>query len=180
MAIGVISALLVFLATVTAHLIAMHTRPTPRRFPAMAKAFLVSFPITIALAWLIWQKDAWREALAGVEHPAAAYGMAALLHVLFYFCFVECFYHVERAVTLRMVIELYEEPGHAMPLDEMLAHYPVDDMIRRRMEGLEHSGFVVRGADGRWRLTPKGRFFARAMQISSAIFNSKPQNERIP
>ena len=66
-----------------------------------------------------------------------------------------------------------------MPLDAMLAHYPVDDMIRRRLEGLQDSGFVEK-SDGIWHLTRKGRLFAIAMIISTAIFHSKPQNERLP
>ncbi|MCS6771608.1 MAG: hypothetical protein NZ740_06235 [Kiritimatiellae bacterium] len=180
MAVGVIAAVVVFIGWVVVHLLLMHVRPTPRRFQAMSVAALLSFPATPALTWLIWQNADWRAALAGAEHAASAYGMASLLHLLFYFCFVECFYHVERAVTLRMVIELFEEPGHAMQLDALLAHYPVDDMVQRRLEGLQQSGFVHCGGDGRWHLTPKGRFFARAMRVSSAVFNSKPQNERLP
>lgn len=179
MAIGLIAALLATLLWITLHLIAMHRRPTPRRFPAMSRAALLAFPLVPALIFIILHQPEWREALAGVEHPAAAYGMGILLHILFYFCFVECFYHVERAVTLRMVIELFEEPEKAMPLNAMLAHYPVDDMIRRRLEGLQESGFI-RHIDGIWHLTPKGRFFASAMKISSAIFHSRPQNERLP
>lgn len=178
MAIGVLAALIVFLLWASLHLAAMQIRPTPRRFPAMTRAFLRSFPLVPAIVFLILRNAEWREALAGIEHPAAAYGMGVVLHILFYFCFVECFYHVERAVTLRMVIELFDQPGRSMPLDAMLAHYPIDDMIRRRMEGLRVSGFV-RDDNGIWQLTPKGRLFASTMKISSAIFHSKPQNERI-
>lgn len=179
MAIGVLAALIVFVLWAALHLLSMHIRPTPRRFPAMTRAFLLSFPLVPLIVFVILRRPEWREVLAGIEHPAAAYGMGILLHILFYFCFVECFYHVERAVTLRMVIELFDQPGQAMPLDAMLAHYPVDDMIQRRLEGLRDSGFVWND-NGIWRLTPKGRLFASAMKISSAIFHSKPQNERIP
>lgn len=179
MAVGALAALVVFFLWASAHLVWMHVRPTPRRMAAMTRAFFVSFPLVPLFTWYVWRNPEWRSALAGVEHPIAAYGTGVLLHVLFYFCFVECFYHVERAVTLRMVIELFEEPGHAMPLDAMMAHYPVDDMIRRRLEDLRRAGFV-RHEDGYWRLTRKGRLFAATMRISSAIFHSKPQNERVP
>ena len=179
MAIGVIAALVATLTWVILHLVAMHIRPTPHRMPAMTRAFLLALPLVPAIVFVLWRNPEWRAALAGIEHPGAAYGMGVLLHVLFYFCYVECFYHVERAVTLRMVIELLEHPGGPPTLDAMLAHYPVDDMVRRRLEGMRDAGFV-RAEGGRWSLTPKGRFFAAAMRISSFIFNSKPQNERIP
>lgn len=179
MAIGALSAFVVFLLWASVHLARMHARPTPRRMAAMTRAFFVSLPLVPLFTWCLWRNPEWRLALAGFEHPVAAYGTGLLLHVLFYFCFVECFYHVERAVTLRMVIELFEEPGHAMPLEAMVAHYSVDDMIRRRLEDLRRAGFV-KDEGGYWRLTRKGRLFAAAMRISSTIFHSKPQNERVP
>jgi hypothetical protein len=179
MAIGVIAALAATLCWVILHVAAMHIRPAPRRMPAMTRAFLWALPLVPALVFAIWRQPDWREALAGVEHPAAAYGMGILLHVLFYFCFVECFYHVERAVTLRMVIEILEHPGGPPTVEALLNTYPVDDMVRRRLDGMRDAGFV-RENNGRWSLSAKGRLFASAMRISSIIFNSKPQYERIP
>jgi hypothetical protein len=179
MAIGVIAALAATLCWVILHLVAMHIRPAQRRMLAMTRAFLLALPLVPALVFAIGRNPEWRAALAGIEHPAAAYGMGLLLHVLFYFCFVECFYHVERAVTLRMVIEILEHPGGPPTVEALLNTYPVDDMVRRRLEGMRDAGFVLE-KNGRWMLTRKGRFFASAMRISSVIFNSKPQHERMP
>lgn len=179
MAIGVIAALLATLAWVAAHLAHMHLRPTRSRLSAMFRAFLASLPLVVLITLLILRQPHWHDALAGVEHPALAYGMGLLLEVLFFFCFVECFYHVERAVTLRMVIEIMDHPDGPPTLDDLVAAYPVDDMIRRRLQDLQRNGFLVRKGDG-WNLTGKGRVFAAVMQVSNAIFNSKPQNERLP
>lgn len=179
MAIGVIAALLATLAWVAVHLALMHRRPTRDRLAAMFRAFAASVPLVVLLVFVLLRHDGWREALAGVEHPALAYGMGLLLQVLFFFCFVECFYHVERAVTLRMVIEILDHPNGPPTLDELVAAYPVDDMIRRRLDDLRRNGFLQ--CDGeRWGLTAKGRLFASVMRVSNAIFHSKPQNERLP
>lgn len=179
MAIGVIAALLATLLWVTAHLVHMHLRPTRNRLSAMFRAFVASLPLVVLFTTLILRQADWRAGLAGAEHPALAYGMGLLLELLFFFCFVECFYHVERAVTLRMVIEIMDHPGGPPTLDDLVAAYPVDDMICRRLEDLQRNGFLVRDGE-QWNLTGKGRLFAAVMRVSNAIFNSKPQNERLP
>lgn len=179
MAIGILAALLATLTWVVAHLLHMHRSPAKDRLAKMFRAFAATLPLALALTAALLHHPEWRVALAGTEHPASAYGMAALMHVLFFFCYVECFYHVERAVTLRMVIEIQRHPGGPPTIPQLMSTYGVDDMIRRRLEDLKRNGFLE--FDGHlWRLTAKGRLFASVMRVSNAIFNSKPQNERLP
>ena len=179
MAIGVLAALTATLVWVVAHLLHMHRAPTKDRLAKMFQAFVATLPLALALAAVMLHQPEWRVALAGTEHPASAYGMAVLMHVLFFFCYVECFYHVERAVTLRMVIEIQRHPGGTPTVAQLASAYGVDDMIRRRLDDLKRNGFLKFDGE-RWHLTAKGRLFASVMRVSNAIFNSKPQNERLP
>ncbi len=143
----------------------------------MVIAFAASLPFVYA-AWRLLAVLPHIAGSAAMEAPGMGLFHAYLLHVLIFFCFVECFYHVERAVTLRMLIEILEAPKRAKALRELSSEYTIEEMIGRRMEVLEQNSFV-RSENGRWKLTPKGRLFAVGMLASSWIFQSRGQQERI-
>jgi DNA-binding HxlR family transcriptional regulator len=172
---GIIAALGGVLLCVAGHLIAMHRRPVKGRLGAMTRAFTLGFPGTLVLVPIVrvlgrgWD---------GGEHPAIAWIVAILLHVLLFFLFVECFYHVERSVTLRLLVELLEHPQRAASAEEIMRDYSVDDMIERRLEDLIRNRWLEESG-GRYRLTAKGRSLARVMSTSLWIYQNKPQNERL-
>jgi DNA-binding HxlR family transcriptional regulator len=171
---GLLAALLGFVLCVAGHLAAMHRHPTKGRLGAMTRAFALGFPATLLLVPLLRSLGGWD----GAEHPALAWIVAVLMHGLLFFLFVECFYHIERSVTLRLLVELLEHPQGAATGAEIMREYSVDDMIRRRLEDLVRNGWVEESA-GRFRLTEKGRRFATVMRTSIWIYQSKPQNERL-
>jgi hypothetical protein len=59
----------------------------------------------------------------------------------------------------------------------MMKRYNVREMVERRLEGLEDHAFMARDGSTR-RLRPKGMIFARIMQLSSWIYQSKSQSDR--
>jgi hypothetical protein len=172
---GVLAALLGFALCVLGHLVAMHRRPTMGRLGAMTRAFALGFPVTLLLVPALRAVGGGWD---GAEHPALAWIVAVLLHGLLFFLFVECFYHIERSVTLRLLVELLEHPHGAATGVEIMRDYSVDDMIRRRLEDLIRNRWVEESG-GRFRLTEKGRRFATVMRTSIWIYQSKPQNERL-
>lgn len=141
----------------------------------MTRAFALGFPVTLLLVPVV---RAIGGGWDGAEHRAMAWIVAILLHVLLFFLFVECFYHIERSVTLRLLVELLEHPQGAATAAEIMRDYSVDDMIRRRLEDLVRNRWVEESA-GRFRLTAKGEQLARVMRTSIWIYQSKPQNERL-
>lgn len=173
---GVAVAILVTLAWVLVHVAIMHVRPAESRIRAMTLGYLVSLPFVYAACrWLpmpatIAERAAQESQLMGLFH-------AYFLHLLLYFAWVECFYHVERAVSLRFLIEILRHPDETAPIDEIRGKYNVREMVETRLEALRDHGFAEQRGDT-WHLKPKGLLFARAMQFSAWIFQSKGQSER--
>jgi DNA-binding HxlR family transcriptional regulator len=175
---AIFAASVVFLLCVIAHVVAMRLRPTKNRVAAITWAFLPGFPLTVIVVFLLHRIGGWPARLDGPESPMLAYVFALILHLLLFFLFVECFSHIERSVTLRLLVELLEHPKGAATTVEIMREYSVDDMIRRRLADLLRNGWVQE-SDGRFRLTEKGRRLARVMSVSIWIYQSKPQNERL-
>jgi DNA-binding HxlR family transcriptional regulator len=172
---GIVAAVLGFLLCVAGHLLAMHRAPAKGRLGAMTRAFALGFPVTLLLVPAVRVLGGGWD---GAEHPALAWLVAILLHILLFFLFVECFYHIERSVTLRLLVELLEHPQGAATAAEIMRDYSVDDMIRRRLDDLVRNGWIGEG-EGRYRLTAKGAGLARVMRASIWLYQSKPQNERL-
>ena len=91
---------------------------------------------------------------------------------------MECFYHIERSVTLRLLVEIRANAQTAPTLTGLMKDYSVDDMIKRRLDDMARSGFVTRAGD-KWVLSAKASTLAKVMALSCWIFQSKPQNERL-
>ena len=176
---GTLIALLVSMLWIGVQMIWMHIRPAPNRFRSMLRGYLVSLPLVPLLWWILpsLAPELWLE-WNGVEAPLSALFHALLAHLLIFFCYVEGFYHVERAVTLRLLIEILEFPGGQPTLRDIEKDYNIDEMVRRRLEVLAANGYVAREGD-RWRLRPKGALLARIMALSCWIFQSKTQDERL-
>ncbi|HBA83880.1 MAG TPA: hypothetical protein DCZ95_07295 [Verrucomicrobia bacterium] len=173
---GLLTAIIVSAAWMLVHLLLMQRRPAENRFKAMTVCWLFSLPFIPAFYFL---------APSGLTpHPADVgdsiwMGLlqAGLSSVLLYFLFVECFYHVERAVTLRILIELLNDAKSNPTIESVRSKYDVDEMIRRRLDVLADRHFIAR-RDDRWHLLPKGRLFARTMQFSCWLFQCKGQKDR--
>lgn len=177
MARGLIVCLLMSLAWSGLHVIAMHIRPTEKRFHAMFLAWALSLPF-IALAYFFLPLPAAVASVGAGEQPGMGLFHAYLFHLLLFFLFVECFYHVERSVTLRFLIEILRQPQGRARLEDIRNMYHVGDMVERRLEALQDHHFITKRGE-HWQLLPKGRFYARAMQFSAWVFQSKGQSERL-
>ncbi len=155
----------------------MHCHPPSPRFKLMLRSFIFSLPFLGLFLFLLQHQSDLVEKLNGAEAPFLAYLIAFILHFLFFFFFVECFYHVERSVTLRLLIEIHESLT-PLSVSTLMRDYSVNDMIKRRLENMLSSKWIYREND-QWRLTSKGLWLARIMHISCWIFQSKPQNKRL-
>ena len=71
-------------------------------------------------------------------------------------------------------------PGESLDeeqLELIRKEYNLGDMIKQRLQVLQEHKFIRQDGD-RWYLQPKGQLFARTMQASSWIYQSKSQRER--
>jgi hypothetical protein len=177
MATALISSFFVTLLWITMHLLLVHQKPCKRRLKAMTFAFLWSLPVLFLSLFFLQQETAIVLKLNGHENHSLAYGYAFLLHLLFFLFFVECFYHLERSVTLRILIEIDQTPTPTK-IEEIEKNYSVDDMISRRLDDMLTHGWLYQKND-RWILSPKALFLAKAMRFSCWLFQSKPQDLRL-
>ena len=176
MTLGLLAASLVSFVWIAAQMILMHIKPAENRIRSMTAGYLLSLPLVyVAVRHLPWPDLV--PAGAPVPHPLQPLLHAYVFHLLVFLLYCECFYHVERAVSLRFLIEILRRGGE-VKLTDITEQYNVADMIERRLEALTLHNFVERDGDG-WRLKPKGLFFARAMQFSNWIFQSKGQSDRL-
>lgn len=173
---AVIASFLVSVLWIVAHLVAMHISPTKSRMPAMLKGWLLSLPVMIATLALLNHAPGLVKVLNGAEAPALSWICALALHLLLFFLFVECFYHFERSVTVRLLIEI--DAAQDPSINAIMKDYSVDDMIRRRLDDMERGALITKSGD-HWILSGKMGKLARVMAFSCWLYQSKPQNERL-
>ena len=172
---GLIAATLVTLIWVLAQVFVMHLRPAENRFKAMLAGYLASLPLVFIFA-------RWVAPLLAPAPAAAAGGSpifhAYLSHLLLFFLYVECFYHVERSVTLRFLVEILARQGQPPRVEDIRGQYSIREMITARLEVLRQNGFAEERA-GRWHLKAKARLLVTAMRFSVWLFQSEIQSERM-
>jgi hypothetical protein len=174
---GIVAAVIVSLTWVVIQNLLMFVHPAENRFRTMVAGYLFSLPLVlVAYRWLpplpCFSVD-------GVVAEAPAMGLfhAYFFHLLLFFFYVQCFYHVERSVTLRLLLELMKHGDNGVPLQGIQGQYPVEGMIQQRLEILRDRGFVEL-RDGSWHLCFKGALLARVTVAISWLFQSKGQHER--
>lgn len=171
---GLLTAVIVTTIWITIQILWMHVKPAKNRFKAMLLGYVLSLPFVIAAY-------EWLPGAAAIPlHEPWGIGLffAYFLHLLLFFLYVECFYHVERSVTLRFLVEILQRSPPGAGMDEILAEYNVDNMIRTRLVVLEENNFIER-REGTWRLKPKGARLAKIMRVTAWIYQSASQADRL-
>ena len=170
---GILTALVSTFLWVIAQNLWMHIRPNPRRFQVIVTGYLLSLPLVYFLyRWL----PVWCEA-APEEARALGWVHAYLLHFLLFAFYGECFFHVERSVTLRLLVEILHAGPQGADLESLRNEYPVGQMVALRLEVLRKNGFL-RLENGRWRLEGKARLLARFAVLGNWLLCASAQNER--
>jgi hypothetical protein len=166
-------AIVVSVAWILVQNLIMHVRPAEHRFGAMLLGYLFSLPfVFLAYRWMPGFTDT-----VTMESPTMGLIHAYFFHLLLFLFYAECFYHVERSVTFRLLVELLQSGPSGLPLQAIQSRYSVDEMVEQRLEVLRNNGFLKREGDI-WRLRPKGLFLASATAALSWVFQSEAQYER--
>ena len=175
---GVFIAVIVSVLWISAQIYLGRLQPPRSRFRAMLAGYLASLPFVFGFYWILPAvfPSLWGS-LVGAEHSVSALFHACFSHLLIFFLYVECFYHVERSVTLRLLTEINDHPGSETP-EAISAGYNVDGMIEQRVAVLNANRYTEQSGD-RIRLLPRGRRFAAAAKAFSWLFQSKMQDERL-
>ena len=82
----------------------------------------------------------------------------------------------DRSVTLRVFVELWRAPGHALSIDELSARYGVRTMITSRLQQLQDGRFLRIDAEGNITLLPRGEWFGRFVTGGRRLFRITSAN----
>src|SRR5437868_6962106 len=104
---GVLVAIVVSAIWIVVQILVTRFRPGCRGFRAILGGYVLSLPLVLGVYWFLplTSPGTWTW-LVGHEHPISALFHAYFGHLLIFFLYVECYYHVERSVTLRLLIEI--------------------------------------------------------------------------
>ena len=91
-----------------------------------------------------------------------------LLHLLLYCTYGECFFYIDRPLTLQMLVEFLKTPGGTLTALELSKRYSMERMIRERLDSMLLNGYLRKDGD-RFFLLPKGRMFAKIFAFIRAI-----------
>jgi len=177
MAHGIVTAILVSAIWIVLQNVLMHLRPAEHRLRAMFLGYCISLPfVFVVYRFMPPLSDGIAQATRG-ESPVAGLIHAYCLHLLLFFLYAECFYHLERSVTLRMFLELLPYGDGGATQQAIQSHYSVDDMVQKRLELMQNRG-LIELIDNSWRLRSPGMLLARFASAGSWLFQFKAQNER--
>jgi hypothetical protein len=82
----------------------------------------------------------------------------------------------DRSVTLRILVELLLEPGHALSIDDLAARYGVRTMIGSRLAQLQDGRCLTIGPDDSITLLPGGQSFGRFVTGGRRLFHITSAN----
>ena len=174
---GVFAAMVVSLVWILLQNLLMFVRPAENRFKSMLTGYILSLPfVFFVYRWLSMPGFVDAGGVA-TESPWLGPLHAYFFHLLLFFCYVECFYHIERSVSLRLLVELLKQGDAGAHLQEIQVRYPVEGMIQQRLEVLRDRGFIELRNDS-WHLHFKGKVLARVTATMSWLFQAKGQHER--
>ena len=178
MAQGIIVAVVVSLVWIVLQNLLMHWRPSENRFRAIVVGYLLSLPfVYVTYRWMPALTSS-AAAATNLESPSLGLFHAYFFHLLLFLCYGECFYHVERSVTVRLLVELFQQREETAPLQTIQGRYPVEGMIQERLQVLEDRGVIERRGDS-WHLRFKGTALARLTVAAAWLFQFKGQHERL-
>jgi hypothetical protein len=147
------------------------------RAPEKAFASMVSWfapmPVVYVALHLVTPPD------LGVLPERFVGGAAALsllnglvLLILLFLTGVLFYYHADRSITVRLLIEMARAPQQRMSLEEMQAVCGVEVLMHDRLRTMAMNGFLEE-RDGRYHLAPKGRLGGLAGTIARGVLAMK-------
>lgn len=96
----------------------------------------------------------------------------ALVHILLFCTFMEFYFYVDRPVTLRILVEIYNNPSRSLELNTLNNLYDLRYMIERRLGSLVNSGYMIQ-EDTTYYLTQKGKRFAKLFTWGTSLLGNK-------
>lgn len=109
-------------------------------------------------------------AMGGAGALSLLNGLALL--ILLFLTGVLFYYHADRSITVRLLIEMARSPQQCMTLDQMQAVCGVEVLMHDRLRTMAMNGFLEE-RDGRYHLAPKGRLGGLAGMLARRVLAMK-------
>lgn len=174
---GILAAFVVSLIWIVLQNLLMFARPAENRFRAMLIGYLFSLPFVYVVCQWFLHLPFPPGSPSAMESPRLGIIHAYFLHLLLFFFYAQCFYHVERSVTLRLLVELLQHEHEGIALQRLQDRYPVEEMIQQRLEVLRDRGFLEL-RDEALHLSLKGAALARITVLLLWLYQAEGQHER--
>jgi hypothetical protein len=153
---GIILAGLLIAAWALVQGMVFRLRPPQKAFASMVAWYAPYVPAYVLL-YLVTPPDmgVLSERFSRAGHALGLLNGLALL-ILLFLTGVLFYYHADRSITVRLLIELARAPQQRLSLDQLQTVCGVDVLMQGRLESMALNGFLVL-RDGRYQLAPKGR-----------------------
>jgi len=167
---GIVISLILTLGWVAAHIALFHVRRPEKMFHTL----LILFSLTVPLYPVIYFSSPpdLHFLPGGMSRTPVPLGIVSglILHLLLFFTYVEFFYYIARAVTLRLLVEMRMSGGRGVSLEEIQREYNVQTMVIARLDAMMQNGFVRRSG-ACFVTTPRGRRYARISMFFRRLIN---------
>jgi hypothetical protein len=134
-------------------------------FAPMVPAYVLLYRLTPADLSFLPERLARTAPTLGLLNGLALLVLLFLTGVLFY-------YHADRSITVRLLIELARAPQQRLSLAQMQAVCGVEVLMQDRLETMALNGFLVL-RDGRYHLAPKGRLGGLGGSLARRVLTMK-------
>ena len=152
--------------------IVFQLRAPQKAFASMVAWFAPMLPVYVLL-YLLTPADlgVLPERFARTATPLGLLNGLAVL-VLLFLTGVLFYYHADRSITVRLLIELARAPQQRLSLAQLQAVCGVEVLMQDRLDTMTMNGFLVR-RDGRYHLAPKGRLGGLGGTLARRILTMK-------
>lgn len=134
-------------------------------FAPLVPAYVLLYLLTPADLGVLPERFARAATPLGLLNGLAVLVLLFLTGVLFY-------YHADRSITVRLLIELARAPQQRLSLAQLQAVCGVEVLMQDRLDTMTMNGFLVR-RDGRYHLAPKGRLGGLGGTLARRILTMK-------
>ena len=165
---GYILAIALTLIWIVLQIIVFHAFKPQKRFAVMTLLFIVTIPFYFIFDMATPENLYFLPASLSATPDFLGLANGFILYVLLYGTYVECFYYIDRPLTLRMLIEFLDAPGGTLTLAELQKRYSFREMIQTRLESMVANGYLVHGTRT-FQLTSKGKAFATGFSAIRGI-----------
>ena len=140
----------------------------------MGTAFAVTVPAYCLSYWMASPTLGVLPGRFSASPAGLGFWNGLLICVLLFVTWVQCYYHMGRSITLRLITEFERTPSRCMTLPQIEGVCGLEVLIGTRLDALLRHGFVMRRSD-LYYSGPAGALAASLGRIARGIIRLRPE-----